>query len=205
MKDAFAFGASPFRAKGITYTEALLYYSEVIPGGRSALKEALHRQTQGSADTFFEQPFLVGGWYDALPLIDLHQAAAGLLRRPALEVIKDLAKWQMPRQIHGIYRFFLKLSSPDRILENLPKTAKQYYDFIEVSVIKLGPKSYETRARGLPEPFTPGYMVASEVSILTALEIAGVKGVRHRWKMREPDGERAGVKLLSVGRELRWD
>jgi hypothetical protein len=204
MAVAFVYGESPFRAKGITYTEALHYYDGEIQGGRGALLGALQKETQGRAGKFFEQPFVVGGWYDALPLIDLHRAAAGLLGRPYLEVLKDLARWQMPRQIHGVYRFFLKLSSPERVIENLPKTAKQYYDFIEVSVKKLGPKAYETRARGLPEEFAPGYMAATEVSILVALDIAGARGAQHRWKMREPDGERAGVKLVSVGREIRW-
>jgi hypothetical protein len=203
MAVAFAFGESPFRAKGITYTEALAYYDDMLRG-RGALREALARETQGRAGAFFDQPFVVGGWYDALPLIDLHHAAAGLLGRPYLEVIKDLARWQMPRHIHGFYRFFLKLASPELLLENLPRTAKQYYDFIEVSVVKLGPRNYETRARGIPEDFAPGYMAASEVSIMTALEIAGVRGAQHRWRMREPDGERAGVKLVSVGREIRW-
>lgn len=201
-ENPFAPGASPFRAKGLTYAEALLFYDEVLPRGRRTLLETFKGTALGD---FLAQSFLVGGWYDALPLIELYRAAGRLRGQPYLEAIRESARWQFPRHINGIYRFFLRLASPSLIIENSPKTARQYYEFVQAEARKLGPRAYASQARGIPELFAPGYMVASEVGLVMALEIAGAKNIRHVWKPREPAGERDGVALVQVGREIHWD
>lgn len=194
-------GQSPFHCKGVMYLDTLRYFDEHAPGGREALFSSLR---DPEVRAFLAQPFVVGGWYDVLPMIALHRAGVLVTGRPFLELVRDVTRWQMPEQLRFIYRFVLKLSSPDMVMRNLARTAGKYYDFPRVEVHQISPKKYQTSSSGVPAPLAPAYMVSTEVGLKMILEEAGVADSRQRWLPMEPEGSRDGVEVVRVRREVTW-
>lgn len=194
-------GESPFHCKGVMYLDTLRYFDEHAQGGREALFASL-RDPETRA--FLAQPFVVGGWYDVLPMIGLHRAGVLVTGRPFLELVRDVTRWQMPQQLQGIYRFLLKLSSPDMVMRNLARAASKYYAFARVEVQQIRPKKYQSSSSGVPAPLAPAYMVSTEVGLKMILEEAGVADSRQRWLPMEPEGSRDGVEIVRVRREITW-
>ena len=194
-------GASPFRCKGILYVDTLAYFDEHIQGGRRALFGYVEDRKLRS---FLADPFMVGGWYDIFPLVALQSVAASFARMPYLEIVREVARWQLPRQFRGIHRFLLKLSTPELVMMNLPRLAEKYYDFVRIAVREVRPKTYESTACGVPAAAASAYMISSDVAIRAALELAGASGVRVHWFPLEPDGEAHGVPMMRTRRQTSW-
>jgi hypothetical protein len=198
----FAPGESPFRVKGVTYRNFFDFVAERIPGGRATLLDKLSEPT---VRAFAEQSFLPSTFYDALPTVLLAQAAARLLGVSFDEFVRQLSRYSAERDTKGIYRMLLRLVSPAMVMERTPAAAKQYFNFVESTVEKLGPKTYRSRARGVPQFLAQFYMLVTEAFLRHALTLAGAHNVKHQWAPSQPDGSREGVPLVIVQREMSWD
>jgi hypothetical protein len=195
-------GESPFRCKGVTYRNFFDLVAERIPGGRAALLDELR---DPALRTFAEQPFLPSSLYDTLPTVPLCQAAATLLSVSFDEFVRQLSRYSAERDTKGIYRMLLRLVSPAMVMERTPAAARQYFNFVESTVEKVSAKVYRTRARGVPAFLAQFYMLVTESFLRHALTLAGAHNVQNRWKPTEPDGNREGVPLVIVHREMSWD
>lgn len=198
----FAPGESPYRIKGVVYNDLFAYLDEQIPGGRAVV---LNRLKASKLEPFFAQPFVSIGWYDIFPLVALQKAAAHTLETPHLDLVRSFARWTFPRQVYGVYKFLLKLTTPDTMVRSLGRAVAQFYDFVRVDVEQVRPKMYVSRGANIPDMLAPPYMASSEVALLILLDIAGAKGVRHRWLPPTDDGEQGGVRLVTVTREISWE
>jgi hypothetical protein len=199
----FAPGESPFRIKGVVYRNSLDFADERIRGGRAALLAELR---DPKLHAFFAgQTFLAGSFYDALPAVPMCAAGATLLGLSADDYVRELTRYAAERDTSGIYRMLLRLVSPSRVMERTPAAARQYFNFVEAEVEKLGARSYRTRARGIPEFLARFYMVVSETYWRHAIALAGARNVLHEWRLPVLDGEREGVPLVRLEREMSWD
>lgn len=195
-------GDSPYHCKGVMYNDLFVYLDEQIPGGRKAVFDRLmHSRLR----PFILQPFVNVGWYDVFPLVSLQRVAAGMTETTNIEFVKRFSRWTFPRQVYGIYKFLLKLTTPDMMVRSLSRAVNQFFDFIKVDVQQVGPKSYRSSGSNIPEVLAPSYMASSEPGVVMLLEIAGAKGVRHRWLAPADNGEANGIKLVTVTREISWE
>lgn len=198
----FVPGESPFRCKGLLYTELMSYCEEHLQGGwETVFKMIGDARLRG----FLRTRFVVGGWYDVFPFITANRAVALRLGQPYLEWLRKFARWQLERQLNGVYRFFLKVGSPEWVVQRLPGLVSKYYEFLRSEIEQTGPKTYLSRVYGVPAIAEAGYKVSTEAGILLVLEMAGAKNIRHRWLTSEPDGEKHGIKIIKMVREIRWD
>jgi hypothetical protein len=198
----FAPGQSPFKSKGVIYRNYFDFVTERVPGGREALLGELR---DPALREFAGQTFLPSSFYDALPSVPLCAAAAALAKLPANELVRELSRFSVERDTKGVYRMLLRLASPGMVMERTPAAAKQYFNFVEASVEKLGPKAYRTRARGIPEFLAQFYMTVTESFLRHALTLAGARNVQNQWARPAADGDRDGVALVVVQREMSWD
>jgi hypothetical protein len=179
----------------------LRYCDDSIPGGRQAV---LARVDNPAVEQFFAQPFLVGGLYDVLPLVPLGQAMALVSGLPYRELLRRHATVQADRDISTVYRLMLKLASPQQVVRALPGTARRYFDFVSSVVREVRAGQWEVTIRGVPAPLAQVYKSATEAFIVRALELAGAKGLRHRWLSESISGEQQGIATLELVRELAW-
>jgi hypothetical protein len=195
-------GTSPFHCKGVMIIDALLYLDEQVAGGRAAVLAGIN---DPKLRLYLSQPFVAGGWYDVFCVIALHRRGALLLGRPYLDVVRGATRAAFPREVRGIYKFLLKLGSPEMMMRNMHRVASQFYDFTRTEVSEVRPRTFEHGTGGLPVAVAPSYMATSEAAVLQLLDFAGARGVRHRWLSPEDDGEAHGLKLTKVRREVTWD
>lgn len=198
----FAPGESPFHCKGVLYNDLYLYLDAHMPGGHNAVFE---RFKDSRLRPFLMQRIVNVGWYDVFPLVSLQRAAAQMLGVPYIDMLRAFTKWTFPRQVYGIYKFLLKLTTPDMMARSLGRTAVQFYDFIKVDVEHVRPGLYRSRGSNIPAMLATSYMASTEVGVVMLLEISGAKGIRHRWLAPVDDGEAHGIKLTAVTREISWD
>jgi len=198
----FAPGASPFHVKGLLLLGYIQYCDDTVPGGFAAVRERLF---DPAPQAFFSQPFVVGGWYDALPIVAMARSAALVAGIPHVEFLRRHAAWQADRDVNGVYRLMLKLASPQQVILALPGAAKRYFDFVRSEVRSVAPGRWEVTLHGVPTRVLLVYKTSSEAFILHALELAGAKGLRHRWLREEAGGEVSGVPVLSLQREFSWE
>jgi hypothetical protein len=197
----FAPGKSPFHVKGVVYRNFVEYIDKAVAGGLGAFVAALD---DPALRAFAEQPFLSGSFYDALPTVPLCEAAARLLHRPFAQLVREFSAYSAEHDTKGIYRLLLKLVSPEMVMERTPAAAKQYFDFVLATAQKNGPKSFTTTVRGVPRFVAPFYMTVTEAFLSQALTLAGAKEPRHAWQAPLLDGERDGVQLVKLRREVNW-
>ena len=197
----FAPGKSPFHVKGVVYRNFVEYVGNTVEGGLAAIVATFD---DPALRTFTEQPFLAGSFYDALPSMPLCEAAARLLHRPFAQLVREFSAYAAEHDVKGIYRLLLKLVSPEMVMERTPAAARQYFDFVAATVQKDGPKSYSTSVRGVPRFLAPFYMTVTEAFLSRALVLAGAKEPRHAWQAPLPDGDREGVQLIKLRREVSW-
>jgi hypothetical protein len=194
-------GKSPFRVKGVVFRNFFGYMEESLEDGRARVLAAIGDEAMRN---FASQPFLAGTFYDTLPTMALCETGAALLRQPFAAFVRAYSAYAAEKDTKGIYRMLLRLVSPQTIMERTPAAAKQYFDFVEASVEKLGPKSYRSVARGIPEIVAPFYMLVTESFLMHAIELAGAKRPLHRWLGQVSDGNREGVPLAKLQREISW-
>jgi hypothetical protein len=197
----FVPGAGPFRCKGILYVDTIAFIDENIRGGRAAL---IRGMPDGDMRFFLGQSFLVGGWYDLFPLLMLQSAAAVATGEPFLHIVRKVARFQIPRQFRGLYKYLLKMASPDMMMRNLPRVTNAYFDFVRVEVEEVRPRTYRSLGCGVPAEAASAYMASTEISVTTALEIAGAREIRHRWLPTRPGGSAHGIEVVCVHREVSW-
>ncbi|EYF04752.1 hypothetical protein [Chondromyces apiculatus] len=202
MQDVpFKPGASPFRCKGVLYQDSFVYFDEHFKGGRGSIL----RHVEGPGfSSFLSQQFIIGGWYDVFPLLALHSLAARITGTGFLELERDIAQFQVPRQFNGIHRFLLKLTTPDVMMANLPRLGDKYFDFVRIESKRVREKTYESFTSGVPALAAASYLTVSDVAIRAALEMAGAQGVRIQRHPLEPAGEAHGLPIVLLKRVVRW-
>jgi len=198
----FPAGTSPFRIKGVAYQGHVDYATRYIPGGERAVIEGFRDPALRS---FFDQRFLAASWYDVLPIVPVWHVSARLLQQNPTDFLKERTRHQALRDIHGVYRFILKLASAESIALRGPRIIQQYFDFgtTEATVLRRG--LVRVIVSGIPALLAPWLRVVGETFVLVALELAGVKFAQIRRVPVEPGGEAHGVPLAAVGFEIQLD
>ncbi|HEY3819234.1 MAG TPA: hypothetical protein VGL81_18825 [Polyangiaceae bacterium] len=196
----FPAGTSPFRIKGVTYRGHVDYAASFIPGGERAVIDALRTP---ELRAFFDQRFLASSWYDAFPMVPAWQVCARLLQQNPTDFLKARTRHQALADIHGVYRFLLKLSSAESIALRGPRVLQQYFDFGVTEASVVGPGCVRAMASGIPSFLVPWFRIVTETYLLVALELAGVESPQVRRLGVTPGGEAHGLGLAVVGFEIR--
>lgn len=201
-RHSFVAGKSPFRVKGGVYRNLMQYLDGNVEHGREALFALVLADAPLGA--FARQPFLAGTFYDALPTVPLCEAAAQLVGKSFMTFVREFSRYTAEHDARGVYRMLLRLVSPQMVMERTPAAAKQYFDFVDVAAEKTGPKSYRTTVRGVPRFVAPFYQTVTEAYLSQALTLAGGKEPLHAWGSPMPDGDRDGISLVRLVRDVSW-
>jgi hypothetical protein len=194
-------GTSPFHVKGHVYAKMLEDFAVNVPGGIDAV---IARAGDAAIARFASQRFIASSWYDALPMLPLSFAHARLLGVPYHQHLRDRGRYIAERDVPGIYRFLLKLSTPEMVMRRLPRAASQYFDFGPADVAFYGSRHAVTVHSGIPEPLVPFIATTTEGFVAAALEMAGAGRVNVRCVDTEGGPERAGIATFKVRLEATW-
>lgn len=90
---------------------------------------------------------------------------------------EELGAYSADKSLHGIYRFFVKIASPDTLLKRATQLFGSYYNPGVVELVKEGEKTYIMKfSKFDPPSIYIEYRVLGWVK--KALEICGAKSIR---------------------------
>ncbi|MEO8798927.1 MAG: hypothetical protein ABI551_13650 [Polyangiaceae bacterium] len=203
---SFPIGRSPFRVKGVLYLGTLGFFEQTVRGGSQALFDEIQSP---ELLAFIQQKFLPSSWYDVMPALPLIEAEARAMRLGVKPYLLHRTRWQAQHDLSGVYRFVLRIASPEMVLNRLPRIATQMFDFpAPQATAWIERKQGVVLIANIPVPLADWLETSFKVYIETALGLAGANGVRssraHRWpshlSTRRPWSRSA---TTSAGADLR--
>ncbi len=195
-------GTGPFHVKGVLYLGTQKYFNTQVEGGLARLAATLD---DPQVRDFIQQKFLPSSWYDVLPVAPLIRAEAEVSKQAVATYLRQRARFQAQDDISGVYRWLLKLASPETIALKLPRLLTQIFDFGESRAEKVGENRVRIALEGFPALLGEWYTHAFEVYAKTALELAGAKNVSLLMKTQAEDAGGGRVPLVTLGGDIRWD
>jgi hypothetical protein len=172
-----AIGTTSFRVKGHVYQKMKENVASTLDGGVERLLERIEQQ---DIRDFFQQRFLGGSWYDALPMAPLTYAHARLAGEPLHRFTRERGRITAEQDVPGIYKALLRLFSPATRISRLPRGATFYFSFGKAAAEQLEPTRARTTLSQLPYSLAPMLAGVLEGFIAVALEQSGAKGVQVR-------------------------
>lgn len=199
---SFPIGQSPFRVKGVLYRGTLGFFEQTVRGGTQALFDEI-RSPELLA--FLQQRFLPSSWYDVLPAIPLIEAEARAMRLGVKPYLLHRTRWQAQQDLGGVYRFVLRLASPEMVLNRLPRIGTQMFDFPAPQPTQWVQRNQAVVLIGNIPASLAGWLGTSfGIYIETALGLAGANGtqVEPRTPLAEPP--RHEMPMVTIGYDVRW-
>ncbi len=200
-KAEFAFGESPFRAKGSLYLGTQKFFKKKVPGGLEALVEAIG---PGPLADFIGQLFMPAFWYDALLAPKLIAHEAKVMNLSLEDYLVERTTWQVEQDSGGIYKFLLKLTSPRFVADRLPIMMSQMFDFCDLDVERIAEAERVAHFRGIPVPLESWLRVSLKLYTEIILKLAGAKSVDVHFLPSEPMEAKAGVARLHLTYRVIW-
>lgn len=201
----FAPGSSPFHAKGLVYGGAREFWERTVPGGCSAVRSAIAATGDAQLAGFLDQPFVASGLYDILPIIPLSAMAARLRGVPHAQHVRENAAWMAERDLRGVYRIILAVTSIEMVASRLGGLSMKYFDFGRAETSRVGDRVLESRRSGIPAQIAPWFIFAADGFVPVALKLAGAKSVRLRYSQPTPDGLLHGIPGVQIRFEIHWE
>jgi hypothetical protein len=186
--------------KGNVYKTSVEYYSLVVPGGLAEV----YRHLDGEHRAFFDRQFLAMVWYDALPLLQLSQAAALARGMSHYAAARERGAFQAEEDIAGIYSPVLKVASPELAALRIGRVLAHYFDFGRGYSQIARPRSCDVVQCRVPLPLIDFCAPIAEGFIGTVLSAAGAKDVRFTVHPPTQDGLVERTPTLRVHYEVAW-
>jgi hypothetical protein len=128
----FAFGRSPFHAKGVLYLGTQSFFAENVRGGLDALASEIQDE---ALRAFITQKFLPASLYDVMAVPALVAYEARALRMGHDDYLLHRTRYQAKKDLGGVYAWLLRLASPRLVATRLPRIMLQMFDFAQAEVV----------------------------------------------------------------------
>jgi hypothetical protein len=196
----FAWGTSPFRARGLLYNDEIGVAQKAL-GGKAM---ELVKRYDPALETFLLQRFSSLEWYDAIPIVYLAVVAARARGMSLNQHIRDMAEAHASRALSGFSGVVLKLVSNEAVATWLPRASSWYHDFGNADSKVVGERHVRGTRRGMPMCMVQGWSVSATHFIETVLRCAGAKEPRAHALEVEPDGNKDGHPLYRITFDISW-
>jgi hypothetical protein len=195
-------GTGPFHVKGVLYLGTQKYFTNDIPDGMAKLAETLD---DPHVRDFITQKFLPSSWYDVLPVAPLIRAEAEVCGQTVSAYLRKRAAFQAREDIGGVYRWLLKLASPELVALKLPRLLTQIFDFGDSYTERIEDQQIRIEIREFPAALSEWYATAFDVYAETALALAGAKNVSIALKPAATGRHTSGAALVTLRGDVRWE
>jgi hypothetical protein len=186
------------------YLGARDFYDETVPGGAAAVRARIGETGDASLEEFLATPFVPGGWYDVLPIAPLSAMAARLRNISHAQLVRENAAWVAQRDLNGVYRILLSLSSVETVAKRLPALSMRYFDFGGADARTVRERVIETHRFGIPSAIAPWFVFATEGFVPVALKMAGATRVTMRCGPPRHEGVENGLPVVRLRFEIGW-
>jgi hypothetical protein len=195
-------GANPYRVKGNAYRGHMDYVEEHVPGGAQAMREGF---ADPALAEFFGQTFLAATLYDLYPLVAAGHVCARLCGTSFDDFVRVRCEYQAERDVAGIYKMLLKLTSAEGLASRLPRLMAQYFDFASAQTHLVAPGHVVGEQTGVPhKQLAPWLSLVAESYMRTVLPMAGARELRVKVESLRTPERRDGVELCTLRTDILW-
>ena len=182
-----------YRCKGSHVIVAQKWVDERLgPGAFKALVK--------DAGDVWRGMYLPMTWFDVFPLNNALIVVAHKLNRSLEDVTMEITRLNALEDLTSMYRFFLRIAAPQRVMSFTPRLWSTYVEFGVATAIKNEPGHYVGECTGIPERLLQWSCGAWRGFVPTAIELAGGKNVRGTirgtWRMNQGDLHRLECEIL---------
>jgi hypothetical protein len=117
-------------------------------------------------------------WYDVDPLQQALVVVGQKLGRSVEDLTMEIARENARKDLTTIYRIFMRIAAPQRVMSNTPKLWSTYVKFGEARAVTNEPGHYVGECEGIPRHFLEWTCGAWRGFVPTAIELAGGKDVQ---------------------------
>jgi hypothetical protein len=160
-----------YKVKGTHVVMAVKWVDERL--GAGTFKKLVER---GGPD--YEGMLLPVGWYDVDPLNQALVVVAQQLNKSLEDITMEIARNNALSDLTTLYRFFLKIAAPQRVMGFTPRLWSTYVHFGEAKAVKNDPGHYVGECTGVPKRLLEWSCGAWRGFVPTAIELAGGKDVQ---------------------------
>lgn len=194
-------GTSPFRQKGNVVLGNREFLDARVAGGEAAVLSSLASERLVA---FFAREFAASEWYDALPNVYLHKAAARRRGLGLFEHGRQLGAWHADTRMRGIYGALLRVLSTESVAVWAPRISSVYYDFGRLDTRVEGERSVRVVRRGIPGPLVRWLGAVMTGMAEQTLTIAGARQPRVVIDRVRDDGAASGQRLYAIEGSMSW-
>lgn len=195
-------GQNPYRVKGNAYRGHMDYVEEHVPGGTQAMRDGFE---DPQLKEFFGQTFLAATLYDLYPLVAAGHVCAKLSSSSFSQFVRVRAEYQALRDVSGIYKMLLKLTSVEGLASRLPRLMAQYFDFAESETHLVAPGHVVGEQLGVPrQQLAPWLALVAETYMRTIMPMAGARDLRVKVESLRTPERKDGVELCTLRTDIQW-
>jgi hypothetical protein len=123
-----------------------------------------------------DNPILLPGtWYDVVPLVEALEVVGPRVNRSVRDMTTEIARQNALRDLTTIYRVFLRVAAPVRVMSYTPRLWSNYVAFGRATAIQNDPTQYVGECAGVPARVIEWVCGAWCGFVPAAIEVAGGK------------------------------
>lgn len=196
----FPIGQSPFRIKGSGYLLHMQYVDEHLPGGRTAMLNAIRTL---ELRAFFEQTFFAGHFVDIYPLVSVGYLCADLQGVTFERFIRLRSRHQAEGDLKLFRKLILRLASPELLASRIPTLTANYFDFANAEINEKKTGAVTATMHGIPKEIAPWMTYVCEETVRFMLEYNGVKNLRLQTTF-EREKESQAQEIVGLRSTIQW-
>jgi hypothetical protein len=190
-----------FQVKGIAYRGLLLSLQDRIEG---TVERFLSELADEGLRKFFEQTFLASVWYDVYPLHRATPAATRAIGLTEAEGLRQLTRTNAERDVSGVYRTLLQVSSPEQLGARLQRLNSTLFDFGTINIQREAPRCIDCIASGVPIVIAEWYGCMLSEYVKQALRLTHILNPSCRVGVSPPTGQERGSPVARIQLEWTW-
>jgi hypothetical protein len=185
----------------VLYRGTQSFFRETVPGGMEALVATMG---PGPLADFISQSFMASSWYNVMPVPQLIEAEARTCKQPLDEYLLHRTRWQSQQDLNGVYRFLLKLISPEHVVERLPTLLTRMFDFPTLAVEKPAERERLAHFGNIPVVLDAWLRQAFSVYIDAILKHAGAQAVDVGFTSGRDPATVSGIPVETLTCRIVW-
>jgi hypothetical protein len=142
------------------------------------------------------QALLPGTWYDIFTFNDAITKSAQRLGRDVKGITEEIARINGLRDLTSLYRVFLRVAAPVRVMGFLPQLWRNYVKFGDTTVITNEHGLFVGECVGIPTKVIDWACGGWRGFVPAAIEVAGGKNLRKRIVEKTPQPNKSGYHRL---------
>lgn len=145
---------------------------------------------------------LQSSWYDVEKYIQMQESTAKELNQSMRDFVIEFSRYLLEIDMNGVYRFFMRVNGPQRVLSRLPNIDKAYVDYAEFDTASNETSKYTAITR-IPSHLSGWHLLTIEGGIQGVLNVCKAP-MKKFAVINQKDYEKEGQEITETVFEVNY-